>query len=246
MIAEQLEMISSEVLKEAHALLWSAPLMNNGILDAGWNCRDHAIVFIALLKILGKDAAIAHGKNMLVKGPGPNSHPMGYGQDSTHGHGHTWILASPDTIFDYSLRLPDAKLGKKWKGLKDPVVEAGVCRTVDNADVILTRSAQDYENEIAIGTRAQGSFRVVYLLVGTEIFRPEMLMDPFAWIDSPLSNKIVERYTRDIYIKLVMHLHDLAKDRVRSIAHKSQTGAWNTIARRQTDDVETFFRLMDA
>jgi hypothetical protein len=43
-------MFTPDLRKEAHALLWTDPVMNRGVFDVGMNCRDHALVFAALLK----------------------------------------------------------------------------------------------------------------------------------------------------------------------------------------------------
>lgn len=53
-------MFTPELLKEAHALLWTDLVMNGAVLDVGMNCRDHALVFDALFK--ANDAVTAPGR----------------------------------------------------------------------------------------------------------------------------------------------------------------------------------------
>ncbi|GMU69038.1 MAG: hypothetical protein AMXMBFR37_13700 [Steroidobacteraceae bacterium] len=53
-------MFTPELLKEAHAVLCTDPVMNGGVLDVGMNRRYHALVLAALFK--ANDAVTAPGR----------------------------------------------------------------------------------------------------------------------------------------------------------------------------------------
>ena len=231
-----------KVVDELHALLWSMPRTNNGVFDAGWNCRDHSLV-VAAFKFLSGEVSIpyiVHGKSMLVLGPSYGNNPAGFGQDSKLQEGHTWNLSANGAIYDYSLSVPRGKKHQEWRRVKDPIIEEGSCRNLKAAEVIESSNRRDYEGSIAVGSKKEDGFRICYLPVRRERFSPKMLLKPFQWLDSPLSNKMHMRYDETIYVKIVMHLLDFAHGRTKSIAHKSQIGAWNTVARRSDEEVDFY------
>lgn len=232
-------------INEAHAILWSKPFTNNGIPDAGWNCRDHAIVFAALLSISGVHVGLSSGRNMLVKGPSGKHSPVGFGQELALGSGHSWVSSSDGAIYDYSLRLPDKKKNKRWSSIPNPIIENSTCVTIKGCEISLTTKPLDYENLVNEATHIEGGLRIVYLQSKWEPFDKERISNPFAWIDSPLSNKMKDRYPEDIYLKIAMHLQDFSNGKAKSLASKSQIGAWNTVSKRDESDFDRFFELWD-
>lgn len=239
-------MIRLEVVDELHALLWSKPLVNKGILDSGWNCRDHAIIVAALHLLSGNSPLphIAHGANMLILGPNGRNHPSGFGQEIGLGAGHTWNLSLHGSIYDYSLKIPDKREHPQWKEIANPLVEDGVCRAISGAEVFMTDVPKKYQDCIAAGAWKEKGFRVCYLVRHQEEFSPKLLLSPFRWIDSPLSNKMKGRYGETIYVKIVLHLFDLSQGRAKSIVHKTQVGAWNTVARRSDNDIDRYLEIV--
>lgn len=239
-------MFTPALLKEAHALLWTDPVMNRGVFDVGMNCRDHALAFAALFKANGIEAAIATGKNMIVWGPRNGRAPIGLGQEQDFGVGHSWVITEAGDLYDYSLKLPDARRDARFKGLTAPIVERGQCSNVPNARVLLTRLADEFTNEVNAATHVPDQILVAYLVTRIEAFTPQLLANPLSWLDSPLSNRIASRYAPDIYAKLVMHLIEFSRGESRSLTGKSQIGAWNTIARRGDDDLPRYLQLTQA
>jgi hypothetical protein len=238
-------MISTSISKELHSILWSKPFVNNGLYDGGWNCRDHALVIGGLISILGRKIGISHGKNMMVKGPTKHFPPIGYGQDGNMGAGHSWIVDESLTIFDYSLKLPKGKKNKQWKSYSDPIVENTKCNNVKGATIVVTNNLNDYESEIASSTHIDDGFRIIYYQEKYELFNPSKALDPFHWIDSPLSNKMKLRYPKGIYVKIIMHLHELISGKAKSVAKKSQIGAWNTISKRSEEDIQRYVEIIE-
>ena len=240
-------MFDQRLVNEAHAFLWAKKqeyFMNGGLQDAGWNCRDHTFVFGALSMLFNKKFAIANGKNMIGKGPGKKTKPIAMGQESDIKGKHTWLISGDKTISDYSLRLPNRKKIKEWGKLPDPVVENSKCLNIEKAEIILTSKEIEYNDEIALGTHQFNGFRIIYLIEKIESFSSYIITNPFSWINSPLSDKMADRYTEYIYIKLVMHLYDFMKERTKSVSHKSQIGAWNTINKRPDSDLEQYLELV--
>lgn len=236
-------MFTPELLKETHALLWTDPVMNRGVFDVGMNCRDHALVFAALFKANGIDAAIATGKNMIVWGPRSGRAPIGLGQEQDFGEGHSWVMTEAGDLYDYSLKLPDARRNARFKGLTAPIVERCLCGNVPNARVLLTRHADEFTNEVNSASHLPDQILVAYLVTRIEAFTPQLLANPLSRLNSPLSNRIASRYAPDIYVKLVMHLIEFSRGEAHSLAGKSQIGAWNTIARRSNEDLTRYLQL---
>ena len=55
-------------LTELHHLLWTEPLVTNGGLDEGWNCRDHAWTTAVLIKAAGHIPVVFHGEATFIGG----------------------------------------------------------------------------------------------------------------------------------------------------------------------------------
>lgn len=225
-------MIPARIIDEIHTFLWMKPLTNKGIIDAGWNCRDHALVLGALFAAQGRSPVIAHGRNMLVCGPSKGNPPIGIGQELGYGAGHTWL--DVEGITDISIKPPNAPQTKKLMAI---TILAGVCRTPVGLKVINCLSEADYQNAIGVGSHEKDQLRVVYLEQKREPFTFSILQNPFPWVYSPLSERLRQEYPPGIYANLVMHLLTRLERGGRSLADRSLASAWKAVAKR--GDVDT-------
>ena len=93
------------LIQEIHALLWIEPLVNRGIYDPGWNCRDHALMVAGILAAHLVPVQIVHGQAMFVAGPSGDRPPIGRGQDVNDTTTHTWVEVPSIGIVDISPNL---------------------------------------------------------------------------------------------------------------------------------------------
>src|SRR5258707_15746135 len=100
-MAKLLDLASEGFLAEIHHLLWTKKFKNRGKVDPGWQCRDHALIVSTLLKLLGHESSVHHGRLMMSTGPDDYDKP--YGNDVQP---HSWNFISDLGIVDLSLRVP--------------------------------------------------------------------------------------------------------------------------------------------
>src|SRR5690242_5536536 len=67
---------SDDFLDELHHLLWIKPFINRGTWDAGWNCRDHALVVGTILLLGHIECRIVHGTAAFTQGPVAHQDPL--------------------------------------------------------------------------------------------------------------------------------------------------------------------------
>ena len=111
--------LDPELLDELHAFLWTEPFSNRGTRDDGWSCRDHIVVVGALLRTLGAEVRIRHGRCMFVQGRGSDGAlPVGIGQQGSSPLGHAWLLVAGLGDLDLSPRIAAPQL--PWAGVDSP------------------------------------------------------------------------------------------------------------------------------
>jgi hypothetical protein len=234
-----------KIAKEIHTFLWAKPQINNGVYDGGWNCRDHAIVSAGLLLLEGKRVNLCEGKNMIVRGPIGDTPPVGYGQASERSDGrHGWVSTGDGLVTDYSMSTPSPEQGKGWKGVLNPFIEDSVCSNNSGAEIILTHSQFEYDNEINKSTHLNNRLFVIYFLESASPPSLETFANPFIWINSPLSKKMKSRFSNGIYIKIIMHLYDLSRGNTKSLSDKSRIAAWSCVNKRSGDELSRFQALL--
>src|SRR2546422_1820170 len=249
------------IADELHALLWTNPYLNEGTVDLGWSCRDHAVVMGALLLRRGVDVAVRQGTCAFVQGPTSDglpavaieqgTDPVWSGAPAAHlGDsrllGHTWLYVPSFGDIDLSPNLefvsnfddvdlsPSAELGiATWR----PVSGIGVLasRWIADRPAEWTRvTASDYRTEIVKASRITDAAQAVYCCVAEEPFDLDMARAGLRWADSRVSLHLLDGgYADDLYLRLSRHLDGLATG-VRSpfIGTVDTVGeAWEAIAR---------------
>jgi hypothetical protein len=136
---------SEEFVEEIHHLLWQAPFNNKGAMDAGWNCRDHALIVALLLRNFGIPSFVCFGKMMLVTGPNGNERSLG---DSVNPH--SWNFIQEADWLDVSVRA--SRQFSSWRDWKIEGVFGGIVRANLATTHLITKSYIDFENGVNAAT----------------------------------------------------------------------------------------------
>lgn len=221
-------LLDEQLLDELHGFLWSAPYLNQGVMDQGWMCRDHAAVVGHVLIHLGARVAVRHGKCMFVQGPtSSGAPPVGLGQEGEAGPGDTWLWVEGLGHVDVSpnLGLPTGP----WRPLQSPGVGAswiapGVTR------FLVTESADSFGEEIAKATWATDERRAVYWLRREDVF-DEVARTGLAWPNSKLSLGLLRQgLPANLCARLAMHSLGVVTEGRRPLARLSRNKAWRLLA----------------
>lgn len=227
-----LQRVSSvEFQRELHKLLWLEPFFNQGVRDLGWNCRDHALIIGSLLELYDCKVQVVHGKACFVQGPTAERRPIALEQEM-----HTWLMTNEGRVVDLSPNLSSA-VYPGWTTAPFTAIINSQWQPAAGGQFILSRSSVGYEEEISIGSNTEGAFRAVYLEARRQPFVPAMLSGAFAFVNSPLTDRLRKRYDQSVYAKAVAHLAARLGGTVRSLAGVSQNKGWAIIAERPTSSV---------
>ena len=212
--------------REIHRLLWIDPLTTHGLADPGWSCRDHAFVLSCLLARDGHHCEITHGKVVYTVRPSEDTAPIGEGQDGTVHGMHAWLTLPDLGLLDISPRL--ARFSYAGRPLHFSGVVGDLQPRGTDRCLVVARAAAGFEEEIAAATHRIG-LTAVYWPTAHSRIEADMLANPYAYINSPLSNRLKGRYHSEVYLKAVWHLEEFLNGRRRSLAGVSQSKAWAII-----------------
>ena len=215
---------------ELHGFLWTEQFLNLGAPDDGWSARDHAVVVGQVLRSLGADVRIRHGKCMFVQGPGcDGAPPVGIGQEIASRHRHTWVSAAGLGDVDLSPKL--AARQAPWR----PVRSAGVIGSAWVAErparFALTERQRDYDAEIARASAATDQLQAVYLMQREESFTADVAQTGLSWANTRVSLRLLERgLPDDLYARLAAHLLGVLEGARRPLRGISRNRAWSVVA----------------
>ena len=228
-LAQALE--DAGVLDELHAFLWTDPFFNQGTMDAGWSCRDHAVVVGQFLVDAGAHVTVRHGKCMFVQGPTQDgAPPVGLGQDvDPRAGGHTWLSIEGLGDVDLSPRLNIRE--SRWR----PVESTGVVGSSWLAEApsrfTVTGSLQEYDEEIARATHVLDERHAIYFSRREEPFANEIARSGLSWADSRVSLRLLDRgQPDDLYVRFARHLRGILSDERSPLRHLSRNKAWTILA----------------
>ncbi len=219
-------------LTEIHHFLWSDIRENRGVVDLGWNCRDHCATVGALLALTGIRSSIVTGRCIFVVGPDQGLPPVGIEQRERGGH--SWLYIENLGIVDISPKLArNAAVG--WRGVSSPGVVGNQLENQPTAIVHRVTTREDYDNEAALATYAEGVVTAVYLEERRTAFSPTMLTNARSEINSPLTDQLWNRFKPDVYLRLVAHLDGVLSGNHRTLASVSRWKAWGFVATMNAD-----------
>ncbi len=217
---------SERFLRELHHLLWIEPHVNRGVLDQGWNCRDHAWVAALLMHAAGRTPLLFHGRATFI----------GRRTSEVRGvlvqqHPHSWAGAENLGNVDLSTRATVAIDGEAFR-LPIACVFANKWVPHDRGEVYVVRNAPRYARAIN-GLMQANKTAAIYLLESGESLSPGLLAHADAWINSPLTDRLsaVAANVSGLYCSILMHLLHFLTDDVQSLRLQSQVEAWTSLSR---------------
>ena len=224
------ESVCSEgFLTEVHHLLWVDPFDNDGVWDEGWNCRDHALVVGCLLKLMRHGCAILHGEACFVQGPVGAAPPQALAVPA-----HSWLGIDNIGFLDVSPRLSKVQY-PDWRGWPFQCVLRRRC--VPTGRLVLARTRSEYERQVGEATRADGARAAIYFGKKYQEVTKGLLLDAFARINSPLTDRLRQRHDDCVYAKAVLHLYDFLNGDADTLTGIPQEEAWERVAARKGNAV---------
>ena len=193
--------------------------------------RDHAVVVGQLLRNLGADVRIRHGRCMFVRGSGSDGTPsVGIGQEATSRIGQTWLSVAELGDVDLSPRLTTAQ--PPWIPVESPGVVGSSWLAERPTRFTMTTTLREYEAEIARATSAEDELEAIYLNEREEPYTAEIAQAGLSWANSRLSLRLLERgLPDDLYMRFASHLLDVEAGRRNQLRDISRNKAWAILAR---------------
>jgi hypothetical protein len=217
-------------------------MVNRGIFDLGWSCREHTFIVCCLVLAQGVETQLTRGKVMYVRGPSGSLPPAGLGQKWGSHAGHTWLEVGEVGVVNVSPSLAGGK-HPHWPSVTSSGMLGSQWRPCGGGQFIQYRSAQDYEDQIAIGSHQEHGLRAVCLLISREKLTSGMIVEAWKYINSPLTDSLRKRFDPAIYAKAVPHFADRLEGRGRSLAGVSRNKGWSIIASRAGNATEEVIRM---
>ena len=215
--------------KEINHLLYSNSYTgSDGEFDAGWNCRDHALVMALMLKSGDNYPKIANGKCMFVQGPVAGNAAFGVGQEDYYKSGHNWLVHSTFGLIDVSpsLQSKEHRFRESFNGIFNRVwLPAGK----ERVSVVLCHDLQEYVEGIEKARHAMAHTTAVYLQLDDLEVTKKLIDSPFKFLHSRFSIEIKNRFGADFYPAVAKHLQDFVVGKNNSLRSQGRIQAWGTI-----------------
>lgn len=221
---------SDVVINDIHHLLWDSPRQIGETMDYGWSCEPHAFVLSAAAVALRCDAKIVTGSAFYVQGEEEDQPPVGVSMDP-----HAWCEIIGFGMCDFSPRLSDT-IGEDWRPWDLRAIIAG--RSIPDGKFSLFTDRRSFENAVASATHDAGTKHALYYATGQRIITRDHLTDAFSNAGSPLTQRLIERFSPQLYPKAAVHIANLAKGNTQPLSHLSQEKAWEELEQQPGDAVE--------
>lgn len=226
------ELTSDRFLREIHHFLWTDSSLSGNVVDAGWNCRDHAWVVALLIQSLGYKPAFFHGEAFFV-----NAETKKSGNVSFYQRPHSWVAVENVGAIDLSIK-PNFSSADDHLRIPIKCIFANQCLPRGRKQVIFYNQGNTHLFTRAIEYPEQLSSKVAatYLIKEAEHIHPGHLQQAAGWIGSPLTARLHATYGNpsDLYAALLVHMRSFLDHRAPSLTGLSWAEAW----RRLADDRE--------
>ena len=215
--------------KEINHLLYSNHFTSSdGEFDAGWNCRDHALVVALMLKSGDDYPKVANGKCMFVQGPVSGNAAFRIGQEDHSKSGHNWLVHSKFGLIDVSpaLQSREHRFREPFNGIFNRVwLPPGKGRV----SVVLCHDLQNYVREIEKASRAMAHSTAIYLHLDDQEVTEKLIESPFKFLNSRLSAEIKSRFGPEFYPAVGKHLHGFVLGKRNSLVSMTRLKAWGYV-----------------
>lgn len=215
---------------ELHAFLWTEPFSDRGTPDDGWASRDHVVVVGALLRTLGAEVRIRHGRCMFVRGPSSGGKlPVGIGQEGSARAGHAWLLVEGLGDVDLSPRLASSQ--PPWTAVDSPGIVGSAWIAPREASFEATTELVEYTAAIERATQATDELRAIYHIHREEPYDDVIAGRGLSWASSRVSQRLRARgLAEDVYGRFATHLRGLRAGRRQPLRGVSTNKAWAILA----------------
>ena len=141
---------------------------------------------------------------------------------------HAWLIVGENDIFDLSIK-PFAPL--ELGGDKIPIIGVFENEWAPKEKGILqiAKNEFDYEQKINIASNIPNRAFAIYLEDKQLLFSKQFVTNTFKSFITPLTNKLREKFDGSIYSKLVLHLFDLSRNKVKSLTTLTKDKSWEEI-----------------
>lgn len=238
--------LSDDLLAEIHRLLWIEPFYNKGKFDAGWSCREHALIVGCLLEVYGISAQVVSGKNMFVRGQSNGRPPVGFGQEVQGKEGHMWLEIEGYGVLDVSPNISgDAVPLPHWTTIPFKGIFGNRWSPANGGDFIQCDSELSYSSQIARCSHLEDGIQAIYWPQQRENLNASMVQEAFDFMNSPLTDYLRRNFARDVYSKAILHFIDRTEGKGRSLAGVSRNKGWSLIAGRSGNATEEVLKKLD-
>jgi len=215
--------------KEINHLLYSNSYAGtDDEFDAGWNCRDHALVMALMLKSGDNYPKIASGKCIFVQGPFAGNAAFRIGQEDYYKTGHNWLIHSKFGLIDVSpsLQSKEHRFRSAFNGIFNRVwLPPGK----ERVSVVVCHDPHDYVAEIEKASHAMAHSTAVYLHLADLEVTEKFIKSPFKFLNSRFSTEIKSRFGADFYPAVAKHLHNFVVGKSNSLVSLGRVKAWGAV-----------------
>lgn len=240
--AQLRELISDRFLRELHHFLWIDPSLSGAVVDAGWNCRDHAWVTALLVQSLGYKPLLFRGEAHFIKGPNGKSGSLSYYQRP-----HGWIAVENVGAIDLSIK-PEFSVSGDHYRLPVTCIFANEWIPRGKSKAFFLEDALAFARAMEDLPRRRNQVSAVYLTKEAEHLHRGHLTFSAGWIGSPLTRRLDATYGNpsDVYAALLLHLRSFLQGDVPSLSGLPFEEAWSRVAERRKGAIDQARRFMEA
>lgn len=237
----QLRAFSSErFLREIHHFLWIEPLLVGNSLDAGWNCRDHALIAGLLIESFGYRSLLVHGEAFFARGPSGKSAGASFFQRP-----HNWILVQDAGAVDLSIKSDFDVAGDRFR-LPLNGIFANEWIPRGRGRVFFVDDASVFARAAAELPQQRNHATAVYLTREAEYLHYGHITHSAGWIGSALTSLLDAEYGNpcDLYAALMLHLRAFTLGDAPGLSKLSFQASWQQLAATREGAIERAMRCV--
>lgn len=227
-------LVSERFLRELHHFLWIEPSLSGKVLDAGWNCRDHAWLTALMVQSLGHKPLLFHGEAFFVKGANGKSGSVSYTQQP-----HSWIAVEGVGAVDLSVK-PEFSISGDDFRIPVTCIFANECLPRGRSTAYFFDDPGVFAQAVRELPNRRNQASAVYLKHEAEHLHDGHLARAAGWIGSPLTQRLDSRYGNpsDLYAALLLHIRSFLVGSVPSLAGLPFDEAWGQLAARRAGAID--------
>lgn len=228
-------------LRELHHLLWTPPQLIGTTMDAGWGCRDHALMVGILLESFGHKAMLIHGEALFVRGPTGRAASICYTQRP-----HNWLLVEGAGAVDLSIKPEFDSSGER---IRFPLHSVFANQWIPRGKgrVFFIDDAASFALAETNLPQQRNHATAVYLTREAEHIHQGHITHSAGWIGSALTRMLDTRYGNPValYAALLLHLHAFVAGHAAGLSALPFDESWDRLAAQQEGAVARATRLLD-